>query len=169
MKDFLIFILLAALPVVSWADGGHLGKKSKTGCNGKKIQKKHQIQSIEELSFLVPPPSENKKCRFKKRYQRAIVNFYQWYLDNQSVISNGLQEEDNQKDLLPPFHVSYKSLHRFYELIQEKYPNWISELTPKTPSSEEEIPATGAKEGLNSDTRMTRSDLDSCKIPFSST
>lgn len=147
MKRYVIFILLTALPFLSRADGGNSDKKKDKGqtqCEKKKGRANLQIHSIEEFGFMVPPPSPEKACRsHNKRYHRAIVNFYQWYLNNQTVIVEGLSDPDNQKDLLPPFHVSYESLHRFYVLIRQKYPDWVSELVPETKPQKE--PDTGLK------------------------
>lgn len=135
MKIFVFFILLATLPLLSLADGEHCEKHNEDKKQCQTENCRPQIRSIEEFGFMVPPPTSDKPCQEQRQYHRAIVNFYQWYLNNQYAISAGLSHPYKQRDLLPPFHVSYETLHQFYQLIREKYPDWVSELTPDTPVS----------------------------------
>lgn len=131
MRRFICFIFLAFIPLFSQADdGGHGDKDKDRPC--KKERCRPEIHSIEEFGFVVPPPAYDRSCRDRKQYHRAIINFYQWYLNNQQAIATGLSNLDKQKDLVPPFHVTYETLYRFSQLIRLKYPEWVKEMTPDT-------------------------------------
>ncbi len=131
MRRLLFFLLLAAVPLLSRADGEHgAGNKDRAECQ--KQSCRPHIQSVEEFGFMVPPPTSGNKCLDHELYHQAIINFYQWYLNNRYAIAAGLSNPDKQKDLIPPFQVSYETLYRFYQLIREKYPEWISDLVPDT-------------------------------------
>ncbi len=135
MRRLLVFLFLAAVPLLSRADGEHgAGNDDKAQCEKKQSCHPH-IQSVEEFGFMVPPPTSGKNCRDHELYHQAIINFYQWYLNNRYAIAAGLSNPDKQKDLIPPFQVSYETLYRFYQLIREKYPEWISDLVPDTDTS----------------------------------
>ena len=170
MKRIASIILLAAIPLMLQAkervpDRKKDKDKGKAHCEKKRGVRVH---SIEEFGFMVPPPAVDEECRVKA-YQHAVVNFYQWYLDNQQAIAVGLSDPDHQKDLLPPFHVSYETLHHFYELIKTKYPDWISDLVPEkveyTPAARQAAVPPAAAPDIPDDDPVEEAIPADCVVP----
>jgi hypothetical protein len=99
--------------------------KAKDDC---KKKENTQNNSIEEFVFMIPGPTSHKNCDYHKTFRMTVINFYRWYLQNENRISSGLSHENKGKDLIPPFNISWQTLHEYFEVIQKKYPNWINDV-----------------------------------------
>jgi hypothetical protein len=102
------------------------------GCKNKHkedCKKKVAVHSIEQFIFMIPHTrAVNRECIDQEALRLAVVNFYHWYLQNQSRISDGLSQDNKAKDLIPPFNISWLTLHEYFEFIQKKYPEWVTGL-----------------------------------------
>jgi hypothetical protein len=137
---FRIFILLVfLLPAFLYVSGkpGD-GNKNKDKDKGKiSCKQKAKAQYIANVVFMLPAPAKNNTCQEKKDLHVTVVNFYKWYLQNEDRISSGLSHENKGKDLIPPFNISWQTLHEYFEVIQTKYADWITDIHPNP-----EIPST---------------------------
>jgi hypothetical protein len=102
------------------------------GCKSKHkedCKKKVAVHSIEQFIFMLPhSQAVTRDCNDQEALRLAVVNFYHWYLQNQSRISSGLSQDNKAKDLIPPFNISWLTLHEYFEFIQKKYPEWVTGL-----------------------------------------
>lgn len=132
-----IVFLLCCIPALSQAhvDPG-CKNKHKEDC-----KQKVTVHSVEQFIFMIPHSrAVNRDCSEQEAMRLAVVNFYHWYLQNQSRISNGLSQDNKDKDLIPPFNISWRTLHEYFEFIQKKYPEWVTGLCadPSGQPAEEE-------------------------------
>lgn len=130
MRFGLLFLLAITLPAILSAKGVPEGKgkcpdKNKLSCN-----KPAASNNIEDFVFLLPGTDNSKVCAEKEAFHQAIINFYKWYLDNKDKISTGLSGEDKRKDMIPPFNISWQTLHDYFEVIQKKYASWVEGIQP---------------------------------------
>ncbi|TAM99353.1 MAG: hypothetical protein EPN39_06815 [Chitinophagaceae bacterium] len=130
MKFGLLFLLAFTLPAVLYAksapDGnGKCPDKNKLSCN-----KQSDPNNIEDFVFMLPSVDHSQVCAKKEAFHQAIVNFYKWYLENQNIISTGLSGENKRRDMIPPFNISWQTLHDYFEVIQKKYAAWIEGIQP---------------------------------------
>lgn len=125
MKFRLLIIFMVCLfPLIALA-------KSDPGKDGNRCKKKtEKVQSVEDFVFMLPAPSRDKVCKEREAYREAIVSFYKWYRDNENKIMVGLSHENKGKDLIPPFNISYQSLHDYFEFIRSEYPQWVEGVDP---------------------------------------
>lgn len=124
MKFRIIILLLCCLPgLVQASDGGGKNKekcKEKVKCKGNRIN-----PTVEELVFVLPSPAKNKDCSEKKAFRSSVIDFYKWYLQHEDQISAGLAKDSRAKDMVPPFNISWQTLHDYFQYIQKNYPSWI--------------------------------------------
>lgn len=140
MKFGLLFLLTLTLPAILYAKSAPEGKgkcpdKNKQSCN-----KKADPNNIEDFVFILPSPDNSKVCEEKEAFHRAIIYFYKWYLENQDKISTGLSSENKRRDMIPPFNISWQTLHDYFEVIQKKYPGWIEGIQPAVSTENAGIP-----------------------------
>lgn len=131
----LLFLLVLILPAFLYADSvpeskGKCPDKNKVSC-----KKQADPDNIEDFVFLLPASDKGKSCTEEKAFHQAIVNFYKWYLENKGKITTGLSGDDKGKDMVPPFNISWQTLHDYFEMIQRKYASWVEGL-PSTISME---------------------------------
>lgn len=120
-----ILLFMFSIPLV--ARGGidpGCKNKEKEKKKAKTAQEKQPIHSIEQLAFMIPEAAAS-DCAEQKAFKSAVVNYYQWYLQNESRITDGLSRENKGKDLIPPFNISWETLHEYFEFIQKKYAGWL--------------------------------------------
>lgn len=144
MKVRVIIFFLFCLPVLAQAS-------SDPGCKGKNkeaCKKEPKVHSVEQFVFMIPgPSSSNANCDDHQALRSTVVNYYHWYLQNQDRIVSGLSRENKGKDLVPPFNISWKTLHEYFEFIQKKYAGWL----PADAVSQMENPAGTAEVPLEKD------------------
>lgn len=126
MRLRLCVLLLSCLPVFAHGlaradDHDHDHSKDKIKC-----KKASTDPAIEEFVFILPSPK--KSCTSKKAFRTSVVDFYKWYLQNESRISAGMVRDSGSKDLVPPFNISWQTLHEYFEFIQKNYPAWIDDI-----------------------------------------
>lgn len=134
MKFRLLFLLLLTVPGVLYA---YEKTDSKDKCPDKNktlCKRKADPNNIEDFVFLLPSQDKG-ACLVKKEFHQAVVDFYKWYLQNEEKISVGLSGDNKRKDLIPPFNISWQTLHDYFELVQKKYPKWIENPLPSVSSA----------------------------------
>lgn len=128
----LILLFLFGVPILAQA-GNDPGCKNKEK-DKEKVNDARQnlpdIHSVEQFAFMIPEASAS-NCAEHQAFRSTIVSYYRWYLQNENRISNGLSRENKGKDLIPPFNISWETLHEYFEFIQKKYAGWLpSDATP---------------------------------------
>jgi hypothetical protein len=97
----------------------------------KACKKQTKSEHIEDFVFMLPAPVNTySSCLEKKNLHVTVVNFYKWYLQNQDRIAAALSHENKGRDLIPPFNISFETLHEYFEVIQKKYASWVTQITP---------------------------------------
>lgn len=117
----IILLFLFSVPAVAYA-------ASDPGCKDKaKATHKKQptVHSIEQFVFMIPSASGSSCDDSKEAFREAVVNYYRWYLQNENRISDNLSRENKGKDLMPPFNISWETLHEYFEVITKKYAGWL--------------------------------------------
>lgn len=131
MKSRTFIFLSLLLPLFISAspkpgDGNKDKDKGHTAC-----KKEAKAEHIEDFVFMLPAPVNTYACCVKKKNLHiTVINFYKWYLQNQDRIATAMSRENSGTDLIPPFNISWETLHEYFEVIQKKYPNWITQITP---------------------------------------
>lgn len=121
----LFFCCLASLTYAYGANGDHDKDKNKDKVKCKKMA---TDPTIEEFVFILPSPSPQKACAEHKAFRNSVVDFYKWYLQNRDRISAGMAQNSSSKDLVPPFNISWQTLHEYFEYIQKNYTSWIDNI-----------------------------------------
>jgi len=125
-------LFLFCVPVLAQA-GSDPGCKNKEKEKVKADRKKQPtVHSIEQFAFMIPEAS-TANCEEHEAFRSTVVNYYRWYLQNENRITDGLSRENKGKDLIPPFNISWETLHEYFEFIQKKYAGWLpSDATTQT-------------------------------------
>lgn len=155
MKFRLFILLMCCLPgIVQAFDGGGGKDKDKDKCKERVKCKENTVNpTVEELVFVVPPsPAKNKVCLEKKAFRSSVIDFYKWYLQHENLISAGLAKDNRDKDMIPPFNISWQTLHAYFQFIQKTYPSWIDEIEGSSLESNSGIDYNAAK-GIQMDKR----------------
>lgn len=122
--------MLLAAPGLLYALGNTHNKDKCPDKNKSTCKPQSDPNQAEDFVFILPAPAKNGFCVEKQAFHHAIVNFYNWYLQNKDKISAGLSGEQKSKDLIPPFNISWQTLHDYFELVQRTYPEWIEGVQP---------------------------------------
>lgn len=120
-------LLLFCIPLFASAHGDP-GCKDKN--NKEECKKQPGVHSVEQFVFMIPCPVSTDDYDEQKAFRTAVVNYYRWYLQNESRIMSGLAQENKGKDLMPPFNISWETLHEYFEFIQKKYADWLTDIGP---------------------------------------
>lgn len=130
----LILLFLFGVPIVAQAG-------SDPGCKNKQKDKQKaettqakqpNIHSVEQFAFMIPEATTS-NCAEHQAFRSTVVNYYRWYLENENRITDGLSRENKGKDLIPPFNISWETLHEYFEFIQKKYAGWLpSDAAPQS-------------------------------------
>lgn len=129
----LILLFLFGIPILAQA-GSDPGCKNKEK-NKEKVKNAHNAQpdihSVEQFAFMIPEASTN-NCEEHQAFRSTVISYYRWYLQNENRITNGLSRETKGKDLIPPFNISWETLHEYFEYIQKRYAGWLpADATPQ--------------------------------------
>lgn len=125
MKSGFLFLLVLILPAILYAKNVPEGKGKCPDKNKISCKKQADPNNIEDFVFMLPSSGNGKACAEKVAFHHAIVNFYKWYLENKDKISTGLSGNNKEKDMIPPFNISWQTLHDYFEVIQKKYAGWV--------------------------------------------
>lgn len=128
MRLRILLLLLCCLPGLAHAyDHGCDHDKDKVR-DTVKCRKATVDPTIEEFVFILPSPSRQNACAEHKAFKNSVVDFYKWYLKNEERISAGMAQDNSAKDLVPPFNISWQTLHEYFEYIQKNYGSWIDHI-----------------------------------------
>lgn len=130
MKFGLLFLLALTLPAILYAKNAPEGKGKCPDKNKLSCSKQADPNNIEDFVFMLPSVDHSKVCIEREAFHQAIINFYKWYLENQNKISTGLSGDNKGRDMIPPFNISWQTLHDYFEVIQKKYAGWIEGIQP---------------------------------------
>jgi hypothetical protein len=147
------FIFLSLLLPLFISASSKPGDGNKDKDKGHKVCKKEaKAEHIEDFVFMLPAPVNTyARCMEKKNLHLTVINFYKWYLQNQDRIAAALSRGNSGTDLIPPFNISWETLHEYFEVIQKKYPDWITQITPVATGAPAVMSATGkAPQGAGS-------------------
>lgn len=164
MRFRICLILLCCLPGFVHAFGND-HDKDKNDKNKDKVKcKKITVDpTIEEFVFILPSPEPSKSCIEHKAFRNSVVDFYKWYLQNEGKISEGMATGNNSKDLVPPFNISWQTLHEYFEFIQKNYASWINNIEA-TQFEGSQVSEMNTAKGIN-----TKADSGSPTYNFSNT
>lgn len=137
------FIFLSLLLPLFISASPKPGDGNKDKDKGHKVCKKEaKAEHIEDFVFMLPAPVNTyARCMEKKNLHLTVINFYKWYLQNQDRIAAALSRGNSGTDLIPPFNISWETLHEYFEVIQKKYPDWITQITPVATGAPAVMPA----------------------------
>lgn len=121
MKKLLFLLVLGIVTTTTaFAENGEKGFN-----NGEKTDKGAKTKTanrLEEFIWTLPQSSRVEKVE-ESDVQKAIVDLYKWYLQNETRVNNGSsvsgEEEDN---IVAPFKVDRKVLQQYLKFIKKNFP-----------------------------------------------
>ncbi|MBO9152566.1 hypothetical protein ACFOTA_10145 [Chitinophaga sp. GCM10012297] len=121
MKKLLFMLVLGT--VTTAAAFAHNGDK--TNNNGDKPDKGAKAKAttrVEEFIWGLPQSSKVEKVE-EAEMQKAIVDLYKWYLQNETRVNNNNSiKGDDGQDLVAPFKVDPKVLQQYLKFIKKNFP-----------------------------------------------
>lgn len=137
MKKQFLLLMACSLPFFAFAkDDPACKKKDKHNLS------QGSVLGMEDFVFTFPDASGN-NCDQGKAFEKTVVDFYKWYLQHESRIEAGLTENDSNRDLMPPFNITWETLQQYFEIIKKNYPDLIS----GADSSTDKMPSSGTQAG----------------------
>lgn len=127
MRFRICILLLCCLPGIAHAINNGQGGKDKDKDKAK-CKTTTTDPTVEEFVFILPAPAPENNCAKHRAFRNSVVDFYKWYLQNEDRVSAGMAQTDGSKDLVPPFNISWQTLHEYFELIQKNYSCWINNI-----------------------------------------
>lgn len=121
----LCLVVLVCLAAQAWAAPADKDKG--------KCKKPVTVHSVEELVFMLPPCTNTSVDQ--DALHDAVVSFYKWYLAHETQINLSLMQDSKDKDLLPPFNISFETLHEYFEVIRKNYADWVDDIVPEVPDA----------------------------------
>lgn len=74
---------------------------------------------IEEFFLLVPGTEKDEHC---KEVKKAVIDFYKWYLRNESKINSLEKMEGTGKEVKLPFNIRWRELKEYIQYIRKTVP-----------------------------------------------
>ncbi|MGN7719284.1 hypothetical protein [Chitinophaga sp. 22620] len=122
MKKLLFMLILGT--VTTAAAFAHNGDK--TNNNGDKPDKGAKAKTatrVEDFIWGLPQSSNKVEKVEEAEMQKAIVDLYKWYLQNETrVNSNTPLKGDDGLDVVAPFKVDPKVLQQYLKFIKKNFP-----------------------------------------------
>ncbi len=120
MKKLLFMLVLGTVTTTAaFANNG-----DKTNNNGDKPDKGGKAKTttrVEEFIWGLPQTSKVEKVE-EAEMQKAIVDLYKWYLQNETRVNNNNIKGDDGEDVVAPFKVDPKVLQQYLKFIKKNFP-----------------------------------------------
>ena len=132
MKKLLYLLLVIFVTAASaYANNGKTGKgdnNDKPGSNDRPGTKASTKPSrVEEYVWMLTRETEAVNCIDECELQRAVVDLYKWYLQNETKISTNDYLKGGGKELVFPFKVDVKTLQQYFQFIKNNFPGLSEE------------------------------------------
>lgn len=133
MKKLLFLLVLGMVTITAaFAENGDKEKEYNNGGKTDKGAKAKTANRLEEFIWTLPQSSRVEKVD-DNDVQKAIVDLYKWYLQNETRInSSSSVNGDTGDNIVAPFKVDPKVLQQYLKFIKKNFPGLNEEdLTDK--------------------------------------
>ncbi|SHL81998.1 hypothetical protein SAMN05444266_105102 [Chitinophaga jiangningensis] len=128
---FMLLVILAAAASANantgFKDGGNNGDKNggdnNDNRNNSKTVNNNKPLRVEEFVLLFPRADAPERVD-EAELEKAIVDLYKWYLQNESKVNAGDFLKSSGKELLFPFKVDPKVLQQYFLFVKKNFPGF---------------------------------------------
>ncbi|RPE13937.1 hypothetical protein EGT74_10615 [Chitinophaga lutea] len=118
----LLFLLVLGMVTTASAFAGNGEKGFNNGDKTDKGTKAKTANRLEEFIWTLPQSARAEKVE-ENDVQKAIVDLYKWYLQNETRINNSSSATGDESDnIVAPFKVDRKVLQQYLKFIKKNFP-----------------------------------------------
>ncbi|MGX5818475.1 hypothetical protein ACWKWU_09780 [Chitinophaga lutea] len=119
----LLFLLILGLVATTAALANNGGKNNdNNGDKGDKGARAKSANRLEEFIWTIPQGARVDNKVEEGEMQKAMVDLYKWYLQNETRIKNNSSLDDNGETIVAPFKVDPKVLQQYLQFIKKNFP-----------------------------------------------